>query len=426
MNHIITRVRGREIIDSRGNPTVEAQVTLSSGITAMASVPSGASTGVFEAFELRDNKCERYNGKGVETAVNNINSRIAKALAGMPAVNQYAVDRRMCELDGTENKSRLGANAILAVSLATARAAAVSAGMPLYRYIGGAGAVTLPVPMMNILNGGAHAANNVDIQEFMIMPVGAKSFKQGLQWCAEVYASLGKILKGRRLSSGIGDEGGFAPSLESDEDALKYIIEAITKAGFTLGEDFVLAVDAAASEWVKDGKYILPKRVTAYTADSLTDYWEDLISKYPIASIEDGVGEEDIEGWQKLTKRLGQRCQLVGDDLFVTNKSRIEMGISAKAANSLLVKVNQIGTLTEAIEAVKAAHRGGYTTIISHRSGETEDSFIADIAVALNSGQIKSGAPARSDRTAKYNRLLRLEEHLGQSAVYPGKSCFNR
>lgn len=414
----ITRVYGREILDSRGNPTVEAQVTLSSGITAMASVPSGASTGIFEAHELRDGDMKRYNGKGVTKAVGNINGEINNALCGMGISSIQAIDRRMIELDGTENKTRLGANAMLAVSLAAARAAAQSTGVPLYRYLGGVQARMLPVPMMNILNGGAHASNNVDIQEFMVMPVGAASFKEGLRCCAEIYASLGKLLKAKGLSTAVGDEGGFAPDLASDEDAIKLILEAAESAGYTGGTDIMIAIDAASSEWYDEGSYTLPKKSLTYTPEQLIDYWDELASKYPIISIEDGVGEQDFDAWQILTRRLGDRVQLVGDDLFVTNVKRLNQGILTGAANSILVKVNQIGTLSEALEAVLTAQKAGYTTVISHRSGETEDSFIADIAVAVNAGQIKTGAPARSDRVAKYNRLLRIEEHLGEAAIY--------
>ncbi len=422
----ITRVYGREILDSRGNPTVEAQVTLSNGVTAMASVPSGASTGIFEAHELRDGDADRYGGKGVTKAVSNVSGEINSALTGMGIGSIQAIDRRMIELDGTENKTRLGANAMLAVSLAAARAAAQSVGIPLYRYLGGAQARILPVPMMNILNGGAHASNNVDIQEFMVMPVGAPSFKEGLRYCAEIYAALGKLLKKKGLSTAVGDEGGFAPDLASDEDAIKLILEAAETAGYIGGEDIMIAIDAASSEWYDEGSYTLPKKSLTYTPEQLIDYWDELVTKYPIVSIEDGVGEQDFDAWQALTRRMGERVQLVGDDLFVTNVKRLRQGISLGAANSILVKVNQIGTLSEALEAVLTAQKAGYTTIISHRSGETEDSFIADIAVATNAGQIKTGAPARSDRVAKYNRLLRIEEHLGDAALYLGKGTFNR
>lgn len=422
----ITKVHAREILDSRGNPTVEAQVTLSSGVSALASVPSGASTGIFEAHELRDGDKKRYLGKGVEKAVKNVNTKIAPALIGMSALNQTAIDYKMIDLDGTENKSDLGANATLAVSLAVAKAAAQATGLPLYRYIGGTNSRVMPIPMMNILNGGAHASNNVDIQEFMIMPVGATSFKEMLRWCVEIYHTLGGILKERGLSTGVGDEGGFAPNLAQDEEAIQLIVEAIEKAGYEPYTDIMIAIDAAASEWVDGDKYIMPKKQTEFTADSLVEFWSDLVSKYPIISLEDGVGEEDWHAWGLLTSRIGDKVQLVGDDLFVTNSKRLYKGINDGCANSILVKVNQIGTLTEALEAVSMAQKNKYTAVISHRSGETEDTTIADIAVATNAGQIKTGAPARSDRVAKYNRLLRIEENLGNSSQVLGKDAFNQ
>lgn len=422
----IAKVIGREILDSRGNPTVEAQVTLCDGTTAIASVPSGASTGIFEAHELRDGDAKRYGGKGVTKAVENINGPINKALSGMSIDNLHDIDAEMIRLDGTENKKKLGANAMLAVSLATARAAADSLGIPLYRYLGGVQGRTMPVPMMNILNGGAHASNNVDIQEFMIMPVGAKSFHEALRCCAEIYAALGKLLKKKGLATAVGDEGGFAPDLASDEDAIKLILEATEAAGYKGGEDIMIAIDAASSEWYENGTIKLPKKGTVFTADELIDFWADLVNKYPIISIEDGVGEEDWEAWKKLTARLGNKVQLVGDDLFVTNVKRLQKGIDSGAANSILVKVNQIGTLSEALDAVLMAQKADYTNVISHRSGETEDSFIADIAVATNAGQIKTGAPCRSDRVAKYNRLLRIEEELGASAIYAGRKTFRK
>ncbi len=422
----IVKVHGREILDSRGNPTVEAQVTLSDGTTAIASVPSGASTGIFEAHELRDGDAKKYGGKGVTKAVANINGAINKALFGMSIDSLREIDDAMIALDGTENKKKLGANAMLAVSLATARAAADSLGIPLYRYLGGVQGRMMPVPMMNILNGGAHASNNVDIQEFMIMPVGASSFREGLRCCAEIYAALGKLLKKKGLATAVGDEGGFAPDLASDEDAIKLILEATEAAGYKGGDDIMIAIDAASSEWYEDGKIKLPKKGANFTADELVDFWADLVEKYPIISIEDGVGEDDWEAWQKLTARLGSKVQLVGDDLFVTNVKRLKRGIDEGAANSILVKVNQIGTLSEALDAVLMAQKADYTNVISHRSGETEDSFIADIAVATNAGQIKTGAPCRSDRVAKYNRLLRIEEDLGSAAIYAGKKTFRK
>ncbi len=414
----ITDVFAREILDSRGNPTVEAEVHTEYGI-GRAAVPSGASTGEFEAVELRDGDKKRYGGKGVKQAVENVNNIIADELIGMNVLNQREIDKKMISLDGTENKSRLGANAILAVSLAAAHAAANSLQIPLYRYIGGANGHILPVPMMNILNGGAHADNNVDIQEFMIMPFGAKSFHQALRMCSEVFYSLKKLLAKDGNTTAVGDEGGFAPNLEKDEDALEIIVKAIKKAGYSVGEDFKIAVDAASSEW-KAGKdlYKLPKSGEEKTSEELIDYWEQLIDKYPIFSIEDGLSEDDWDGWAKMTERLGGRVQLVGDDLFVTNKKRLVEGIAKGAGNSILIKVNQIGTLSETLDAIETAHKAGYSAVVSHRSGETEDTTIADIAVALNTGQIKTGAPSRTDRVAKYNQLLRIEEELYDTSGY--------
>ncbi|MDE7406746.1 MAG: phosphopyruvate hydratase [Clostridiales bacterium] len=425
MNTLIKKVIGREILDSRGNPTVEAEVILESGITGRAASPSGASTGEFEAIELRDDDKNRYCGKGVTKAVNNVNSIINEALIGADASDIYAVDRLMLAADGTDNKSKLGANAILAVSLATARAAANAYGMPLYRYLGGSSAIELPVPMMNILNGGAHASNTVDVQEFMIMPVGAPSFSEGLRWCAEVYHTLKALLKSRNLSTAVGDEGGFAPNVDSDEDAVKVIVDAVRKAGFKDGSDFVIALDAASSEWKSDkaGVYRMPKSNAIFKSDQLIDHWRMLTEKYPIYSLEDGLDEEDWDGWQKMTIALGSHVQLVGDDLFVTNVNRLKKGIDGKCGNSVLIKLNQIGTLSETLNAIKLAHQSGFTCIISHRSGETEDSTIADLAVAVNSGQIKTGAPCRSERVAKYNRLLRIEQQLSE-AEYRGIKTF--
>ena len=413
----IIDVLAREVMDSRGNPTVEAEVETEEGV-GRAIVPSGASTGAFEAVELRDGDSKRYSGKGVKNAVSNINEKIADVLIGMNVLDQRTIDLKMCELDGTDNKSKLGANAILAVSLAVARAAADSLGIPLFQYIGGVNAHTLPVPMMNILNGGAHANNNVDIQEFMIMPFGAGSFRQGLRWCSEVFYALKGLLAESGNTTAVGDEGGFAPNLKSDEEALSLIVTAIERAGYKPGEDFKLAIDAASTEWVKKDGYMLPKSGIKRTAAEMVDYWEGLCTRYPIFSIEDGLGEEDWEGWQILTERLGNKVQLVGDDLFVTNPKRLARGIQSDVANSILVKVNQIGTLTETLDAVELAHKNGYTAVISHRSGETEDTTIADIAVAVNSGQIKTGAPSRTDRVAKYNQLLRIEEELCYAAKY--------
>lgn len=417
----IIDVYAREVIDSRGNPTVEAEVTTDCGF-GRSIVPSGASTGIFEAVELRDGDNKRYNGKGVKNAVNNVNEKIADILIGMNVLDQRSIDFKMCEIDGTENKSNLGANAILAVSLAVAHAAADSLKIPLYQYIGGVNAHTLPVPMMNILNGGAHANNNVDIQEFMIMPFGAKSFRQGLRQCSEVYHELKKVISEMNGATSVGDEGGFAPNLETDEQALEVIINAIGRAGYTPGEDFKIAIDAASSEWIQDdGTYLMPKSKIRKSASELIDYWQSLCDKYPIFSIEDGIGEDDWKGWRELTDRLGSRVQLVGDDLFVTNPKRLAKGIQSEIANSILIKLNQIGTLSETLDAVEMAHKNGYSAVISHRSGETEDTTIADIAVAVNSGQIKTGAPCRTDRVAKYNRLLRIEEDLCFAAQYGEK-----
>lgn len=414
----IIDVFAREVMDSRGNPTVEVEVHTEYG-TGSAIVPSGASTGMFEAVELRDNDKKRYNGKGVKTAVSNVNNKIADAVIGMNVLEQRAIDMKMCELDGTENKSKLGANAILGVSLAVAKAAAQALDLPLFQYIGGVNSHTLPVPMMNILNGGAHANNNIDIQEFMIMPYGARSFKQGLRWCSEVFHELKKVLSENGHTTAVGDEGGFAPNLATDEEALNMILTAIGRAGYEAGTDFKIAIDAAASEWATDdGDYILPKSKIKKTSAELVDYWQSLCEKYPIFSIEDALGEEDWDGWKLLTDRLGDKIQLVGDDLFVTNPKRLEKGIMLDIGNSILIKVNQIGTLSEALDAVDMAHKNGYTAVISHRSGETEDTTIADIAVAVNSGQIKTGSPCRTDRVAKYNQLLRIEEELCETAVY--------
>ena len=424
----IEKVIGREIMDSRGNPTVEAEVYLTDGTVARGTAPSGASTGEFEALELRDGDKSRYLGKGVSKAVNNINTTINDVLTGMDASDIYAVDAAMIKADGTKDKSKLGANAILAVSIACARAAATSMDIPLYRFLGGISGNRLPVPMMNILNGGAHATNTVDTQEFMIMPVGAPSFKEALRWCSEVFHALASILKGKGLATSVGDEGGFAPNLSSDEETIETILEAIKKAGYEPGKDFMIAMDAAASEWKSEkgkGFYKLPKAGTEYTSDTLIDHWVSLCDKYPIISIEDGLDEEDWEGWQKLTAKLGGKVQLVGDDLFVTNTERLEKGIKLGAGNSILIKLNQIGSVSETLEAIKMAHKAGYTAIASHRSGETADTTIADLAVALNICQIKTGAPSRSERVAKYNQLLRIEESLGDSAVYPGIAAFN-
>ena len=426
-NLAIEKVIGREIIDSRGNPTVEAEVTLADGTVGRGCAPSGASTGEFEALELRDNDKTKFGGKGVSKAVENVNTTIARVLKGVDASDIYAVDAAMLEADGTKDKSNLGANAILAVSIASARAAATALELPLYRFLGGVNANRLPVPMMNILNGGAHAANTVDVQEFMIMPAGAPSFKEGLRWCTEVFHALQALLKSRGLATSVGDEGGFAPDLGSDEEAIEVILEAVKKAGYEPGRDFVLAMDAASSEWkgAKKGEYILPKCGKKFTSAQLVAHWKSLVEKYPIYSIEDGLDEEDWEGWQILTKELGDKVQLVGDDLFVTNTERLSKGISLGCGNSILIKLNQIGSVSETLEAIKMAHNAGYTAVTSHRSGETEDTTIADLAVALNTCQIKTGAPSRSERVAKYNQLLRIEEQLGASAVYPGKGAFH-
>lgn len=423
----IEKVIGREIIDSRGNPTVEAEVYLADGTVGRGAAPSGASTGEFEALELRDNDKNRFGGKGVTKAVNNINTVINDILYGVDASDIYAVDKAMIEADGTKDKSNLGANAILAVSIAAARAAATALDMPLYRFLGGVNGNRLPVPMMNILNGGAHAANTVDVQEFMIMPVGAESFKEGLRWCTEVFHALAALLKSKGLATSVGDEGGFAPDLGSDEEAIEYILEAIKKAGYEPEKDFVLAMDAASSEWKSDkkGEYILPKCGKKFTSEELVDHWKKLCEKYPIYSIEDGLDEEDWEGWKYMTRELGGKVQLVGDDLFVTNTERLKKGINEGCGNSILIKLNQIGSVSETLEAIKMAHKAGYTAISSHRSGETEDTTIADLAVALNTCQIKTGAPSRSERVAKYNQLIRIEEQLGNSAVYPKKEAFN-
>lgn len=429
MKQQITSIKGREILDSRGTPTIEAEVTLADGTTGRASVPSGASTGQFEACELRDGDRSRYQGKGVLSAVGHINGEISRLLVGKNALHQAELDALLIDADGTPNKARLGANAMLGVSLAAAHAAAHSLGLPLYRYIGGVNAKQLPVPMMNILNGGAHAANNIDIQEFMIMPIGAASFGEGMRWCTEVFHTLKTVLRENGTAAvGVGDEGGYAPNLPDDEEALKCIVRAISQAGFTAGRDIAIALDAAASEWQKDGAsgYHLPKSGRIFTADQLCAMWKTLTEQYPIVSIEDGMAETDWTGWKRLTQTLGGQIQLVGDDLFVTNRVRLAQGIREKAGNSILIKVNQIGTLTETLDAVQMANRGGYTAVISHRSGETEDTTIADLAVALNAGQIKTGAPSRSDRTAKYNRLLRIEEELGRRAEYLGKGVFCR
>ncbi len=424
----IEKVYGREIIDSRGNPTVEAEVTLADGTVGRGASPSGASTGEFEALELRDGDKTKFGGKGVSKAVANINEKIAPALAGVDASDIYEVDRIMRELDGTKDKSVLGANAILAVSIAAANAAAKSLDLPLYRFFGGVNANTLPVPMMNILNGGAHASNSVDTQEFMIMPVGAPTFREGLRWSTEVFHALQKLLKSEGKTTAVGDEGGFAPDLASDEDTIEHILQAIRNAGYEPGRDFVLAMDAASSEWKSEkgkGFYHQPKSGRDFTSDELIAHWKSLIEKYPIYSIEDGLDEEDWEGWQKMTKELGNKVQLVGDDLFVTNTERLAKGISLGAGNAILIKLNQLGSVSETLDAIKMAQNAGMRAIVSHRSGETEDTTIADLAVALNAGEIKTGAPSRSERVAKYNQLLRIEEELGNAAVYPGKKAFN-
>lgn len=429
MNYLeIEKVIGREILDSRGNPTVECEVTLVDGTVGRGMAPSGASTGEFEALELRDGDKDRYLGKGVTKAVENINGPIAEAICGMDASDIYAIDAAMIKADGTKDKSVFGANAILATSIACCRAAATSLDIPLYRFLGGVNGNRLPVPMMNIVNGGCHAlSSGLDVQEFMIMPVGASSFKEALRWCAEVFHALAAILKDRGLATSVGDEGGFAPALSSDEEAIETILEAVKKAGYEPGADFRIAMDAASSEWKtgKVGEYKLPKAGTLYTSEQLIEHWKKLVEKYPIISIEDALDEEDWEGWKKLTTELGDKVQLVGDDLFVTNTQRLSKGIKNGCGNSILIKLNQIGSVSETLEAIKMAHKAGYTAISSHRSGETEDTTIADLAVALNTCQIKTGAPSRTERVAKYNQLLRIEEQLGDAAVYPGMDAFN-
>ncbi len=420
---VIKKVKAREILDSRGNPTVEVEVVLDNGVIGRAAVPSGASTGAFEAVELRDGG-SRYLGKGVETAVKNINEKISKEVVGLTAENQRVLDEKMISLDGTKNKSVLGANAILGVSLAAARAASISANQSLFKFLGGSDAKTLPVPMMNILNGGAHADTNVDIQEFMVAPIGAESFKESLRWGAEIYHSLKSVLKKKGLATSIGDEGGFAPNLASNRAALDLILEAVSNAGFKAGSQIALAMDVAATEFFEDGSYNFEGK--KLTSDQMINYYSELVAAYPLVSIEDPLDENDWNGWAKLTNELGQKVQIVGDDLFVTNIERLQQGIDSKTANALLVKVNQIGSLTETIDAVNLAHNNGYRSMMSHRSGETEDTTIADLAVALSCGQIKTGAPARSERVAKYNQLLRIEEELGNNATYAGKSAFPR
>lgn len=421
---MITEVYAREILDSRGNPTVEVEVILEDGAVGRAAVPSGASTGVHEAVELRDGDKSRYLGKGVTKAVDNVNDIIAEALIGLEATRQTEIDEMLVRLDGTPNKGRLGANAILGVSMAVARAAASSVGLPLYLYLGGVAAKELPVPMMNILNGGEHADNNVDIQEFMIMPVGAKSFSEALRMNAEIYHNLKALLKEKGLSTALGDEGGFAPNLNNNAEAIEVILEAVVKAGYKPKEDIVIALDVASSEMYEDGKYTLAGEGVVKTSEEMVDYLAELCEKYPIISIEDGLAEDDWAGWKLLTKKIGKKVQLVGDDLFVTNEERLVQGINKGVANAILIKVNQIGTLTETFNAIETAKRAGYTCIISHRSGETEDTTLADIAVAVNAGQIKTGAPARTDRVAKYNQLLRIEEDLGKAAKYNGRKVF--
>src|SRR6056297_1665220 len=421
---IISDIYAREILDSRGNPTVEVEVWTEGGGYGIAAVPSGASTGEFEAVELRDGDKDRYLGKGVEKAVANVNEIIAPELLGVDSINQVMIDQIMIELDGTKNKSKLGANAILGVSMACAKAAADTLALPLFQYLGGVNAKTLPVPMMNILNGGEHADNNVDIQEFMIMPVGAASFREALQMGSEVYHNLKKVLQEKGLGTGVGDEGGFAPDLGSNEEALQVIVEAIEKAGYEAGEDFYIALDPAATEFYKDGKYVLAGEGVEKTSEEMIDFYAELIDKYPIISIEDGLAEDDWEGFAKMTARLGDRLQIVGDDLYVTNTERLSRGIEEKSSNSILIKVNQIGSLTETLDTIKMATRAGFTSVVSHRSGETEDVTIADLVVAMNTGQIKTGAPARSERVAKYNQLLRIEESLGDAAQYAGKEAF--
>ncbi len=430
MNHTrIEKVIGRQILDSRGNPTVEAEVVLSDGTIGRGTAPSGASTGEFEALELRDGDKSRYCGKSVEKAVKNVNTAINEAVVGLDAADTYAVDGAMLAADGTKGKTNLGANAILSVSIAAARAAANSMGLPLYRFLGGVQGITLPVPMMNILNGGVHATNSVDTQEFMIMPAGAPSFTEALRWCAEVYHALQKLLKSEGNTTAVGDEGGFAPNLTDDADTIEHILKAVEMAGYQPGKDFVLAMDAASSEWKSEkgkGFYHQPKSGKDFTSDELIAHWDDLVSKYPIYSIEDGLDEEDWDGWKKMTEILGSKVQLVGDDLFVTNTERLKKGIDLGCANSILIKLNQIGSVSETMNAIRMAHKAGYTAIASHRSGETEDTTIADLSVALNTCQIKTGAPSRSERVAKYNQLLRIEEQLGSAAVYPGFNAFNK
>ena len=429
MNYLeIEKVVGREILDSRGNPTIEVEVKLCGGAAGRASVPSGASTGAFEAVELRDSELPRYRGNGVKRAVENINDILADKLEGKNALNQVEIDTLMIREDGTANKAKLGANAILGTSLAVAKAAAKQLGVPLYQYLGGPNARVMPIPMMNIMNGGKHADSSLTIQEFMIMPVGAKSFSEGLRWCTEVFHALQALLKSRGLATSVGDEGGFAPNLGSDEEAIEVILEAIKKAGYEPGTDFVLAMDAASSEWKgsRKGEYVLPKAGTKFTSEELVAHWKKLCEKYPIASIEDGLDEEDWEGWKHMTAELGDKVQLVGDDLFVTNTKRLQKGIDLGCGNAILIKLNQIGSVSETLEAIKLAHEAGYCAITSHRSGETEDTTIADLAVALNTCQIKTGAPSRSERVAKYNQLLRIEEELGKAACYPGKAAFGR
>ena len=423
---VIIDVYGREILDSRGNPTVEVEVVLDDGAFGRAAVPSGASTGAFEAVELRDCDKNRYLGKGTQDAVNHVNEEIAEALLGMEAEDQRIIDDIMIEIDGTENKGALGANAILGASLAVAKAASESAGLPLYRYVGGANSHILPTPMMNILNGGVHADTNVDFQEYMIMPVGAPTFAEALRWCAEIYHTLKKVLHDAGLGGGVGDEGGFAPNLNTNEEPLKYIVEACEKAGYKPGDDIMFAMDPASTEFynAETGKYVLAGEGRELTSEEMVDYWEALVDKYPIISIEDGMAEEDWEGWKALTDRIGDRVQLVGDDLFVTNSKRLAKGIEMGCANAILIKVNQIGSLTETLDAIEMAKQAGYACVMSHRSGETEDTTIADLSVACNTGQIKTGAPCRSDRVAKYNQLLRIEEELDDAAVYAGMSAF--
>jgi enolase len=424
MSTMIEAIVAREVLDSRGNPTIEVEVELESGDVAGAIVPSGASTGVHEALELRDGDKERYGGKGVLKAVENVNEIVAEALQGMDAMDQILIDQTLIKLDGTENKNKLGANAILGVSLACAKASALALGMPLYRYLGGVHAHMLPVPMMNILNGGKHAANSTDFQEYMIMPVGAPSFREGLRWGAEIYQSLKKVLSGRGLSTTTGDEGGFAPSLPTNESALEVIVEAVEKAGYKVGDQVMLAMDPATSEIYKDGKYHLEREGRTLSSQEMVEYWADIASRYPLISLEDGLAEDDWEGWALLRAQIGDRVQIVGDDLLVTNVKRLKRAIDERAANSILIKLNQIGSLTETLSAVQMAHRAAWTAVISHRSGESEDATIADLVVAMNAGQIKTGAPARSDRVAKYNQLLRIEEELGSTATYAGMDAF--